>query len=45
MQCLVTHWLPGKPMDANTMGEALYLEERYWENMKNAISAGIKQVL
>jgi len=27
------------------MGEALYLEKRYWDNMKNAITNGIGQAL
>jgi len=43
--CLVRHWLPGKEANEQTMGEALYLEKRYWDNMKNAITAGISQVL
>tara|TARA_R110002050_G_scaffold57423_3_gene128949 strand:+ start:91903 stop:92040 length:138 start_codon:yes stop_codon:yes gene_type:complete len=45
MKCLVGHWLPGQSMTENSMAEALYLEQRYWENMSNAIANGINKVL
>lgn len=45
MSCLVQHWFPNEPMTEKRMGEALYMERRYWENMKNAISSGIKEAL
>jgi len=45
MKCLVEHWLPGQMLDEDTMAEALYLEQRYWENMSNAIAKGFKQAL
>ena len=43
--CLVQHWLPGEAVTEKSMGEALFLETRYWENMKHAIAAGIKEAL
>lgn len=45
MMCLVRHWLPGEPMTQDNMAEALFLENRYWTNMKQAVAAGIAQVL
>jgi hypothetical protein len=42
---LCKRWLPGQDINEQTMGEALFLERRYIENMKNAVSAGIDQVL
>ncbi|MFC6806691.1 DUF6890 family protein [Methylophaga thalassica] len=45
MLCLVHHWLPGQPINEDTMGEAIYLEKRYWENMSNAVAAGIQKAL
>jgi len=45
MTCLVHHWFPDTPVTNESMGEALYMEQRYWENMKNAVAAGISEVL
>ena len=45
MMCLVKHWLPGQEFNETTMAEALYLDERYWENMSNAVANGISKVL
>jgi hypothetical protein len=42
---LTKRWLPGAPIDEETMGEALWLERNYWQSMTNAIAAGIKQAL
>jgi len=41
----VKHWLPGHEFNEVSMAEALYLDERYWEQMSNAIANGISKVL
>jgi len=43
--CLVKHWLPGEEFNENSAAEALFLDERYWEQMSNAIANGISKVL
>lgn len=43
--CLVRHWLPGQPITEENMGEALYMDKRYWEQMRDAIASGINKAL
>jgi hypothetical protein len=38
---LAKRWLPNAPLDAETMGAALWLERHYWTSMSNAIADGI----
>jgi len=42
---LVKKWLPAEKVTEQTMGEAVYLEQTYWDNMSNAIADGIAKVL
>lgn len=34
-------WFPGREVDAQSMGEALFLEKDYWQNMRIAIHNGV----
>jgi hypothetical protein len=38
---LTKHWLPGQPIDEQTMAEALWLDQRHWNNTTAAIANGI----
>jgi hypothetical protein len=42
---MVKKWLPGTPITENSMAEAIFLEKRYWENMRDAIATGIDKAL
>jgi hypothetical protein len=37
----VKHWLPGEPVTAETMAEAMWLDKRHWENLSAAVTNGI----
>ncbi|MGZ5025706.1 MAG: DUF6890 family protein [Methylobacter sp.] len=41
MIALTKHWLPGQPINEQTMAEATWLDQRYWHNTSVAISNGI----
>ncbi|MGZ4994171.1 MAG: DUF6890 family protein [Methylobacter sp.] len=38
---MTKHWLPGQPVTEQTMAEALWLDQRHWNNTKVAIANGI----
>jgi len=38
---LARRWLPGQPIDSNTLGQALWLEKEHWARMETAIANGI----
>ena len=42
---LVGHYLPGQPVTDQTMGKAMWLEKRQFENMANAVATGITRAL
>ncbi|MDK2956529.1 MAG: hypothetical protein PWQ57_2025 [Desulfovibrionales bacterium] len=41
MIALAGKWLPGRAADARTLGEALWLEQDYWEKMSVAVCNGV----
>jgi len=41
LQWLSRHWFPALPVDENSMGAALWMEKRHFEQMTNAVAAGI----
>ncbi|WP_221065947.1 DUF6890 family protein [Methylomagnum ishizawai] len=38
---MARHYFPGCEPDPETLGAALWLEQRYWEHMRAAVAAGI----
>ncbi len=44
-KCLVQKWFPGAAVTETSIAEAMFLENRYWENMGNAITNGIRKSL
>jgi len=43
MAALTRKWLPGASHDTESMAQALFLENDYWEKMTASISRGIAQ--
>jgi hypothetical protein len=41
MAALSRRWFPGRGVTAESMGEALFLEQDYWEKMSVAVTNGI----
>jgi hypothetical protein len=41
MAVLAKKWLPGQPLTARSMGQAVWLESDFWEKMSIAVCNGI----
>jgi len=43
MIALTKHYLPGQAINTQNMAEAVWLDQRYWQNMRVATANGINQ--